>query len=139
MDLIAKYNAIPIIDIAHKLGLSFKKDKTFCFNGHDKKSPSLSIKRKGNYFKCFGCGIGGDSIKLVMEYHNYDFKSALHWLSTNFPSITPCNSSIENHTGIFLKNKGNSISEPERLLYKAKLENKNFHLKKILTVDDSLF
>jgi len=35
--------------------------KTFCFKGHDLKTPSLSISKKTGRFHCFGCGIGGPS------------------------------------------------------------------------------
>lgn len=33
--------------------------KTYCFNGHDRKTPSLSIRRWDGAFLCFGCGVKG--------------------------------------------------------------------------------
>ena len=34
---------------------------------HNEKTPSFSV--KNNHFKCFGCGIGGDSVKFVSELY----------------------------------------------------------------------
>ena len=34
---------------------------------HQEKTPSFSIKREDNIFKCFGCGEGGDAIDFVAK------------------------------------------------------------------------
>ena len=57
--------AVPIIDAARYYGLSVDdKGKALCCF-HSEKTPSLSF--KGKTFKCFGCGEGGDVIKLVQH------------------------------------------------------------------------
>ncbi len=44
---------------------------------HDEKTPSFSVNPAGQYFKCFGCGVGGDVIKFIQLYKNITFKEAL--------------------------------------------------------------
>ena len=76
---------IPIIEVAKRLGIPVRGTKAMCFTGHDKASPSLSFLKSRNTWRCFGaCGKHGDSIALVMEKENLDFKSALTWFAQNF-------------------------------------------------------
>jgi DNA primase len=55
-----------------------------CFDGHDKRTPSLCFVTGKNRWKCFGCGKGGDAIALVMEVIDCDFRSALDWFLKEF-------------------------------------------------------
>lgn len=78
------FNQYPIICVAEKLGIKFmSKSKALCFRGHDVKTPSLSFNPQKNYFHCFGCGVGGGPISLVMNYLNFNYKEAISWLLTN--------------------------------------------------------
>lgn len=70
----------PIVNIAERLGIEVRGDKAMCFKGHDEKSPSLSFHTGGNYYKCFGCGIGGDTISLVKEYTGKGFSDAVSFI-----------------------------------------------------------
>ena len=45
---------------------------------HVDKTPSFGV--KNNAFKCFGCGVAGDSIALTMKLHHLDFPSAVKFL-----------------------------------------------------------
>jgi len=75
---------IPILEVADRLGIHVVKKKARCFNGHDN-TPSLTFRVTHNTWKCFGsCGRGGDTIALVMEAGNLDFKQALDWFAENF-------------------------------------------------------
>ncbi|MBO6264368.1 MAG: DNA primase, partial [Clostridia bacterium] len=49
--------------------------------GHSEKTPSFSINENGQFFKCFGCGRGGDVIKFVMTMENLDFQGAVKMLA----------------------------------------------------------
>lgn len=75
---------IPILDVANRLGISVNKNKALCFKGHDKKTASLSFNVASNYFKCFGCGIGGTVIDLVKEFYNISTAEAIKWLKTQY-------------------------------------------------------
>jgi DNA primase len=78
--------AVPILDVARKLGMEFRGTRMHCFNPthEDKKTASLHFNIKGNYFNCFGCGIGGSPIDLVMAWSGCSMKDAMLWLSQEF-------------------------------------------------------
>jgi DNA primase len=44
---------------------------------HDEKTPSFTVNPEGGYFKCFGCGAGGDIFELRMKLENLTFHEAL--------------------------------------------------------------
>jgi DNA primase len=48
---------------------------------HTEKSPSISVHSSHQFFKCFGCQIGGDVIKFVMEIERISFFEALKLLA----------------------------------------------------------
>lgn len=51
---------------------------------HKEKSPSFNVKPSNGYFKCFGCGEGGDAIAFVQKYHRKDFYEAIEYLAEIF-------------------------------------------------------
>lgn len=77
---------IPILSIADLLGFDVKHNKTYCFQGHDKATPSLSFTPDKNLWYCFGCGLGGSNIDLIMQVNNCSFKDAISWLDINSSS-----------------------------------------------------
>lgn len=48
---------------------------------HNEKTPSFSVNRQRQIFKCFGCGKSGNVITFVMEYENMDFQDAVKLLA----------------------------------------------------------
>ena len=60
-----------------KTGRSFKALCPF----HSEKTPSFVVSQELQIFKCFGCGIGGNAIKFVMEYEKMEFPEALRLLA----------------------------------------------------------
>lgn len=67
VDVIQKY--IPL----KKKGADYKA----CCPFHDEKTSSFSVKASEGYYKCFGCGVGGDAIKFVREHQHLDFLDAV--------------------------------------------------------------
>ena len=51
---------------------------------HNEKSPSFGVSPEKGFFHCFGCGKGGDAIKLVMELKNLPFAEAVTHLGERF-------------------------------------------------------
>lgn len=45
---------------------------------HSDHNPSFSVHAKGQFFKCFGCGLGGDVFKFVMLMERREFKEVLY-------------------------------------------------------------
>lgn len=48
---------------------------------HSEKTPSFSVTREKQLFKCFGCGEGGNVITFIMKTKNLDFNEALRILA----------------------------------------------------------
>ncbi|MDP8236985.1 MAG: CHC2 zinc finger domain-containing protein, partial [Candidatus Erginobacter occultus] len=48
---------------------------------HDEKTPSFHVNQKGQYFKCFGCGVGGDVFKFIELIRGVPFMDALGHLA----------------------------------------------------------
>jgi DNA primase len=81
--------AIDIKDVWQALGYELRggHSNARCFStAHAKgdRNPSLGLDTKANRFKCFACGIQGDTIELVMQARAVDFKEATEWLADTF-------------------------------------------------------
>jgi DNA primase len=48
---------------------------------HNEKTPSFSVHAGHQFYKCFGCGAGGDVLKFVMEIERITFYEALRLLA----------------------------------------------------------
>ena len=76
-------NNLDIVDILSqflqikKSGANFKA----CCPFHGEKTPSFVISPVKQIYHCFGCGVGGDSIKFVMEYEKLSYPEALEKLA----------------------------------------------------------
>lgn len=130
--IIDQIKSIPIKEVAGKLGIKIiKKNSTMCFNGHDRKTPSLTFNSKKNLWYCFACNIGGANIELVKEVLKVDFKTALTWFQCAF-NIS---------TGLYYKTYKKKIAsfkpQPikqeilEETFYEANSEIYNFLLSKL--------
>lgn len=51
---------------------------------HNEKTPSFTVSPAKNIFKCFGCGVAGDSAKFIMEHENYNYPEALRYLAKKY-------------------------------------------------------
>jgi DNA primase len=61
-----------------KTGANFKA----CCPFHGEKTASFVVSPTKQIFHCFGCGIGGDSIKFIMEYEKLSYPEALEKLAS---------------------------------------------------------
>ena len=48
---------------------------------HQEKTPSFGVNQPRQFYKCFGCGAGGDVLKFVMEIEGMTFPEALNLLA----------------------------------------------------------
>lgn len=60
-----------------KAGRNYKANCPF----HGEKTPSFIVSSELQIFKCFGCGIAGDSIAFLEKYEGMDFYEALKYLA----------------------------------------------------------
>lgn len=76
-DLLRRYLEEKGIQFSHtRLGWQ----KVSCYGaGHlyGDRNPSASINLSTGHYKCFGCGLEGDAVDLVMQETGLDFKGAL--------------------------------------------------------------
>lgn len=49
--------------------------------GHMEKTPSFCVNQAGQFFKCFGCGRGGDVISFIMEVESLSYTEAVKYLA----------------------------------------------------------
>ena len=59
---------VNLIDVLKDAGIYLKNNNMTCCPFHKEKTASFSV--KGNRYKCFSCGEGGDVIDFVSEYYN---------------------------------------------------------------------
>ena len=99
---IQRLRELPIFEVCSRLGISLYgigaySRRALCWY-HDDKHPSMHINKKKNIFKCFVCGKGGDTIRLVQDYSNLTFIEACDWLVREFSvTVTSTESPIPTH------------------------------------------
>ena len=119
---IQKLRELAIFDVCSKLGISLygmgqltKRAKCWY---HDDQHPSMHVNKKKNIYKCFVCGKGGDTIRLVMDHENLSFVEACDWLVHEFSvvvtqipqksqkkeSVSSVKSVVENNNSVVDKN-----------------------------------
>jgi len=78
--------SIDIVDVIgnylelKKSGANFKANCPF----HGEKTPSFVVSPQKQIFHCFGCGVGGDAIKFVMEIEKLNYPEAIEKLASNY-------------------------------------------------------
>jgi len=63
-----------------KAGANFKANCPF----HGEKTPSFVVSPSKQIYHCFGCGVGGDSIKFVMELEKLSYPEAIEKLASTY-------------------------------------------------------
>lgn len=102
-----------VVDIVKVIGayVPLKKRGANSYIGlcpfHSEKSPSFNVHPTQQFYKCFGCGAGGDVIKFVMEYERVTFQEAIASLAEQF--------------GVPLPEKRPNLNDPEAKLRTALL------------------
>ncbi len=79
-------NHLDVVDVVSQF-LELKKSganfKACCpFHGED--TPSFVVSPQKQIYHCFGCGVGGDSIKFVMEYEKLSYPEAIEKLASMY-------------------------------------------------------
>ncbi len=79
-------NRLDIVDVVgsyielKKSGAGFKANCPF----HGENTPSFNVSPSKQIYKCFGCGVGGDAIKFVMEYEKLNYPEAIEKLASQY-------------------------------------------------------
>ena len=89
--------AIPIEDLASRLGLDVRHHKALC-PFHNDHHASLSFNVRKNTYRCFVCDAHGDTIDLVRHLLNKDFQQACLYLSDGSIEPIPAHSTHQTHS-----------------------------------------
>jgi DNA primase len=76
-ELLEKVDIVDIVSDYVKLKKSGKNFKALC-PFHSEKTPSFFVNPEKQIFHCFGCGIGGNAIKFLMNIEKISFYEALN-------------------------------------------------------------
>ncbi len=79
-DLLERVDIVDVIDRRVTLKKS-GKNFSACCPFHDEKTPSFSVNPDKQFYYCFGCGAGGNSIGFLMDYENLEFPAAVEALA----------------------------------------------------------
>ncbi|MBU2965004.1 DNA primase [Amphritea sp. 2_MG-2023] len=79
-DLLARVNVVDIVEARVKLKRSGKNYSGLC-PFHKEKSPSFTVNNEKQFYYCFGCGAGGNSLSFLMEHDRLSFPEAVEELA----------------------------------------------------------
>lgn len=86
-----------IVETMNFFGIQLKKSGSAtwkaCCPFHNEKTPSFTVNETTQWYKCFGCGKGGDVFSFIMEQQSVDFPHAIHILADRCGVIIPEKSS----------------------------------------------
>ncbi len=80
------YDSIDIVEVLGDFVELKKKGRNMwaCCPFHNEKTPSFSVAPEKGIYKCFGCGVAGDSVKFVMEHEGMSYVEALRYLAGKY-------------------------------------------------------
>src|SRR5512136_2674144 len=56
---------------------------------HNERTPSFNVSEEKQIFMCFGCGLGGDVFKFIMEIEHLPFPEAVRFLAERYGIALP--------------------------------------------------
>lgn len=79
-------DVIDIVDLAGEMTRLARKGRKYegLCPFHKEKTPSFGVDPDKGLFYCFGCGAGGDAIKLYQQYHGDDFVGTIEALAQRY-------------------------------------------------------
>ncbi len=87
-DLVSRADIVDVIEEFVPLkrqGNSYKA----CCPFHQEKTPSFSVDRDKQFYHCFGCGVGGNIIRFLMDYQNLGFVETIESLADRYGVTVP--------------------------------------------------
>jgi DNA primase len=61
---------------------------------HNEKTPSFNVSEEKQIFMCFGCGVGGDAIRFIMQIEHLSFVEAVRFIASRYGISLPTTSAL---------------------------------------------
>ncbi len=71
----------PYVEFVKKSG---RNGLMACCPFHNEKTPSFVVDTERGFFKCFGCGVGGNGVSFIMQHLNLNYVDALLFIAEKF-------------------------------------------------------
>lgn len=94
---------------------------------HNEKTPSFSVSEPKQFFKCFGCGEGGDVISFIMKMENLSFVESVKFLANKYGIPLDEN-----------KNVDKKLESQKDKIYKINKETARFYYKNLVEAEKPL-
>jgi len=89
---------------------------------HQEKTPSFTVHRDKGFFKCFGCGAGGDAVTFVELSQNVAFPEAVRILAKRAGMEVPESGPSETREAAALRESLLAVHEQVALFYREQLD-----------------
>nr|WP_299243103.1 DNA primase [uncultured Halomonas sp.] len=87
-DLLARIDVVEVVGERVQLKKAGRNYTGLC-PFHQEKSPSFSVSQDKQFYHCFGCGVGGNALRFLMEYDNLRFPEAVEQLASRLGLEVP--------------------------------------------------
>jgi DNA primase len=92
-DLLARADIVDVIGAKVSLKKTGKNYSGLC-PFHQEKTPSFTVEPDKQFYYCFGCGKGGNTIGFVMDFDNIDYPQAIESLASSMGLEIPHEESV---------------------------------------------
>lgn len=86
-ELVARTDLVRLVSARVPLRKKSGSNHWACCPFHEEKTPSFSVNEAQQFYHCFGCGVGGDAIRFLMDLDNLTFVEAIEQLA-DFNGVT---------------------------------------------------
>ncbi|MEM8594013.1 MAG: DNA primase [Pseudomonadota bacterium] len=80
-DLLERSDIVDVVGARVSLKKSGQNHTALC-PFHQEKTPSFSVNQEKQFYYCFGCGAGGNSIQFIMDFDRVDFPQSVERLAS---------------------------------------------------------
>ena len=76
-------SSVNIVNVVSRYLTLNRKGNTYwaCCPFHHEKTPSFAVNEQGQFYHCFGCGVGGDALRFVKNIEGVEFVDAVKILA----------------------------------------------------------
>lgn len=80
-ELISRTDIVGLIGSKIAFAKKTGDNQMACCPFHNEKTPSFAVSQSKQFYHCFGCGVGGDALRFLMDYDHLTFVEAVESLA----------------------------------------------------------